>query len=223
MSSHCPTASPTRKALASVCRARLHTAASCCAAVQKKGNAVFVHGASGAVGLAAVQIAVHMGCFVVGSAGTAEGRQAVAALGAHKVVDHRTEGYLAEAKAATKSGFNICLEMMASSNLVADTSIMCRHGRIGIIGSTPQPIGFNPRLTMPLELEIRGVFSPSAPPAERAATQEALYGLMECGALTPTVGMTLPMEEAPKTHVEVMNPSRGGALGNIIIACSDLE
>lgn len=192
-----------------------------CAA--QKGEAVFIHGASGAVGLAAVQLAVDMGCFVVGSAGTPEGRAAVTDAGAHAVVDHRSEGYLEEAKDKTEGGFNMCLEMMASSNLVADTSIMARHGRIAIVGSKPVPIAFNPRLTMPLELDIRGVFSPSSTQQERVMTHRALFDYMDRGALTPVVSVILAMEEMPKAHVEVVKPSRGGALGNIVIKCSDIE
>ncbi len=44
-----------------------------------------------------------------------------------------------------------------------------------------------------------------------------LYAAMEGGALTPVVGMKLPLEEAPKAHVEVMAPSAGGATGNIVL------
>ena len=67
-------------------------------------EALVVHGASGAVGLAAVQMAVAAGCFVCGTAGSAAGEAAVAAAGAQCVVNHKTEGYLAEAKAALEEG-----------------------------------------------------------------------------------------------------------------------
>ena len=66
----------------------------------RPGDAVFIHGASGAVGLAAVQLAVAMGCTVVGSAGTDGGAAAVRDAGAAAVVDHHAEGYLAQAGAA---------------------------------------------------------------------------------------------------------------------------
>ena len=45
--------------------------------------------------------------------------------------------YLEQAQAATPGGegFDICLEMMASSNLALDLPRMKTHGRVGIIGS----------------------------------------------------------------------------------------
>jgi NADPH2:quinone reductase len=58
----------------------------------KAGDRVFVHGASGAVGLAAVQLARAWGCFVVGTAGSEPGLAAVRAAGAHVAVNHREEG-----------------------------------------------------------------------------------------------------------------------------------
>jgi NADPH2:quinone reductase len=61
---------------------------------------VLINGASGAVGLAAVQMATATGCFVVGTAGTAAGHAVVTASGADFVANHREEGYLDQAKAA---------------------------------------------------------------------------------------------------------------------------
>ena len=68
------------------------------------GETVFIHGASGAVGLAAIQIALSQGCFVVGTAGTEAGEAAVDAAGANVVINHRSEGYLEAAKAALPEG-----------------------------------------------------------------------------------------------------------------------
>jgi len=189
----------------------------------KPGEAVLVHGASGAVGLAAVQLALGAGCVVVGTAGTQAGLEAIKAAGANAAFNHREEGYLAAAKAATPggAGFNVCLEMMASANLAADMGVMARYGRVGIIGSRATEIGLNPRATMPLELDIRGVFSGNATPEEVRAANAGLYEAMEAGSLTPVVGMQLSLEEAPKSHVEVMTPSAGGATGNIVLVVMD--
>ena len=53
------------------------------------GDVVLVHGASGSVGLAAVQMARAAGLTVIGTAGTDDGLELVRAEGAHHVVDHR--------------------------------------------------------------------------------------------------------------------------------------
>lgn len=183
----------------------------------QEGEKVLIHGASGAVGLAAVQLAVDAGCFVVGTAGTPEGEAAVAAAGAHVVLNHRAEGYLGAAAEAASGGFNLVLEMAAHANLVKDLGLLGKAGRVAIIGSMAKPIELNPRLTMNNELDIRGVFLSNSSPEELDQIHSALYETMERGALKPVVGMELPLVEAPKAHVEVMKPSSGGSVGNIVL------
>lgn len=127
----------------------------------KKGESLLIHGASGAVGLAATNIAVACGCTVVGTASSQAGEAAVIAAGATAVVNHKKPGYLEEAVSAIadkSNGFDVLLENAADINLVNDTSVMAKNGRICIVGSKAKPIPFNPRLTMPKELDIRGVF-----------------------------------------------------------------
>ena len=57
---------------------------------------VLVHGASGGVGIAAVQIARAMGLTVLGTAGTQRGLELAKREGAHQVFDHRKPGYQEE-------------------------------------------------------------------------------------------------------------------------------
>eukprot|EP01052_Picozoa_sp_SAG31_P033272 SAG31_NODE_3736_length_3944_cov_1.151120_6_plen_216_part_01 len=87
----------------------------------QSGDAVLIDGASGAVGLCAVQMAKAIGCFVVGTASTSAGKEAVLAAGADGTVNHRADGYLTQAKELLPdgtAGFDIVLEMAADRNLV---------------------------------------------------------------------------------------------------------
>lgn len=181
------------------------------------GQKIFVHGASGAVGLAAVQLAKYMGCHVVGTAGTAAGVEEVRNAGADAVLNHRKEGYLQEAQELVEGGYDVVLEMAAHVNLPADLSLAARRSCVCIIGSKAEVVGVNPRATMPKEVDVRGVFLGTQTTEEREETHRALYEAMDNGALTPMVGMELDLSEAPKAHMEVMNPSAGGALGNIVL------
>ena len=113
------------------CATAHHALARCRADVRDN---IFVHGASGAVGLAAVQLAKHMGCTVVGSAGSAEGEAAVLVAGAIAAVNHRAN-YLAAAEAAVANKFDLVLEMAAHANLVMDLGLLRRGGQLAIIGS----------------------------------------------------------------------------------------
>ena len=190
----------------------------------KPGDAVLIHGASGAVGLAATQLALGRGCTVVGTAGTAAGEAAVAALGAI-AVNHRAEGYLEAACAALpadkEGAFDVVLEMAAHANLLSDLRVLRTGAQIAVIGSKPLPVDFNPRLLMPKEVSLHGVFSPAASADDKAKTHAALFGAMERGELTPMVGRVFALAEAARAHAEIVEPSAGGKLGNIVLRVRD--
>ena len=62
----------------------------------RAGESVLIHGATGGVGLASVQLARAHGMTVIGTGGTPEGRDLVTREGAHHVIDHHADGYLGE-------------------------------------------------------------------------------------------------------------------------------
>ena len=100
------------------------------------GETVLVHGASGGVGTAAVQLARAAGMTVIGTAGTAEGRELVAREGAHHILDHGVSGYLDALMEHTDGkGVDVILEMLANVNLGKDLQVLSRGGRVVVIGS----------------------------------------------------------------------------------------
>ena len=77
-----------------------------------------VHGASGGVGIAALQIARSRGLKVLGTAGTPKGLEIAKREGAHQVFDHRKSGYQEEILQSTDNrGVDIILEMLAPPDL----------------------------------------------------------------------------------------------------------
>src|SRR5256714_435822 len=100
------------------------------------GESVLVHGASGGVGIAAVQLARARGMTVIGTAGTDRGRRLVAEQGAHHALDHTAPGYLDELTALTNGrGVDVVLEMLANMNLQKDLGAIAMGGRIVVIGN----------------------------------------------------------------------------------------
>ena len=91
----------------------------------RPAETVFVHGATGGVGIAAVQIACAHGMRVIGSGGTDRGLELVREQGAEVVVNHREPDYLAEVMRATGGrGVDVVLEMAAHINLDKDLSVL---------------------------------------------------------------------------------------------------
>jgi len=173
-----------------------------------------VHGASGGVGIAAVQLAVAHGMTVIGTGGTERGRKLVAEHGAHHVLDHTAPDYTKQIMALTQGrGADVILEMLANVNLGKDLDLVARFGRIIIIGNRGA-IEINPRGTMGKDASIIGLALWNASPAEVASIQSALTAGLGNGTLRPVVGRELPLAEATTAHKAVLEP---GAYGKIVL------
>jgi len=183
-------------------------------AVAKPGETALVHGASGGVGIAAVQLARAHGLRVFGTAGSQEGLRLVREQGAHEVFDHRTRDHFDQVRKATGGhGIDVIVEMLANVNLGKDLTILAKGGRVVIIGSRG-PAEINPRDTMQRDADIRGMILPNTPPAEMASIHAALVAGLEEGALRPVIGKEFPLADAAEAHRAVMEP---GALGKIVL------
>jgi NADPH2:quinone reductase len=178
------------------------------------GETVLLHGGSGGVGTAAIQLARNAGLTVIATAGTNEGIELTKKLGAHHVLNHRQPDYLNEiAKITHGNGVDVILEMLANVNLGKDLTLLAMHGRISIIGSRG-PVEINPRDAMKRDADIRGVMLGNATAQERAQIFSALGAGFENGTLTPIVGKNFPLADAAKAHEAVMKP---GAHGKIVL------
>ncbi len=180
----------------------------------RASETVLVHGASGGVGSAAVQMARAMGLTVFGTAGTQKGIDLVKREGAHQVFDHSKAGYQEEImKAAGGRGVDIVLEMLANVNLSADLKLLATNGRVIIIGNRGE-ITINPRDLMQRRASARGFTLWAITPAEEAEIHAALIAGLENGTLRPVVGKELPLVEAARAHKEILEP---GAAGKIVL------
>ncbi|EYC02605.1 hypothetical protein Y032_0099g3204 [Ancylostoma ceylanicum] len=113
----------------------------------KKGQRVLVHGASGGVGLAAVQMAANFGAVVVGTAGTEEGIELVKKNGARDVFNHRVHRYSSKMKKSYPDGFDLIVEMAAHLNLGIDLDLLAHNGKVAVVGSRGE-VTVDPRAFM---------------------------------------------------------------------------
>ena len=182
----------------------------------RASETVLVHGASGGVGTAAVQIARSMGLTILGTAGTPAGLELAKREGAHQVFDHRKAGYQEEVlKATGNRGVDIILEKLANVNLAHDTELLAKDGRIIVIGSRGE-VTINPRELMIRRGSIRAFTLPDITQGDKADIQAGLIAGLENGTLRPVVGSELPLAEAARAHKEILEP---GAGGKIVLVC----
>ncbi|HYB43166.1 MAG TPA: NADPH:quinone reductase, partial [Candidatus Methylomirabilis sp.] len=174
------------------------------------GETVLVHGASGGVGVGAVQLARARGLTVIGTAGTERGRKLVLSEGAHHVLDHTAPGYLDELTRLTGGrGPDIILEMLANANLQKDLGVVAMRGRIVVIGNRGA-VEINARLAMNKDAAILGMALFHASPAQLAGIHAALVEGLDNGTLRPVVGEEIPLAEAARAHEAVMAPGHYG-------------
>lgn len=181
----------------------------------KPAETVLVHGASGGVGTAAVQLARAAGMTVIGTAGSDDGLKLVTEQGAHHVLNHSAQGYLDELMRLTEGrGVDVIVELLANKNLAKDLSVLAKKGRVAVIGNRGT-IEINPRDAMSREADIRGVTLMNTSEQEYRAMHAALGAGLENGTLRPVIGQKIPLAEAARAHEEIMQHS--GARGKIVL------
>ncbi len=184
-------------------------------AAAKPGEIVLVHGASGGVGTAALQLARWKGLKVIGTAGSPDGLELVRANGAHFAVGHREALYLDQIKAAANNGRgpDVVLEMLANENLDHDFDLVAPRGRIVVIGNRGR-IEIDPRKIMAKDLTVTGVFLWGVGPEQLATVYADISAGLEQRALVPVIGQELPLAEAARAHEVIMG---GRAYGKIVL------
>lgn len=207
----------------------------------RPGRSLLVHGATGAVGVAAVQLARAHGLHVIGTAGSEEGAALLAPHCDH-VLRHDTIAALPSPAAAGAgpasgtgpsgppppiveavraltggAGVHYVLEMRADANLGADLQMLRRDGAVCIVGSRG-PATINPRDIMGREATVTAVmlYSNSGEDWDEAAAH--IHAAVQAGALKPIVGsLHVGLGAAPAAHEEVIGHGARGAQGKIVI------
>ncbi|HVZ80094.1 MAG TPA: NADPH:quinone reductase [bacterium] len=180
----------------------------------KKGETLLVHGASGGVGTASVQLAVRAGLKVIGTAGSGEGLALVREQGAVLALDHKDPDYLKQLMAFTRGqGVDIVLEMAAHLNLGKDLTLLAKYGRVVVIGSRG-PVEVNPRDSMGREASIHGMTLFNVTPEERVKIHKDLVQGLKTKKLRPVIGKELPLSAAAQAHELLMKP---GAFGKTVL------
>lgn len=183
----------------------------------KAGDLVLVHGASGAVGLAAVQLAANNGMIVVGTAGTEEGMRLIKENGAKFAFNHRDSSYLEDIQRSVGGQkINLILEMLANVNLDNDLKLLDVHGKVMVIGCRGS-IEINPRLTMGMESSIMGVMLFRASEEEWKEMNGGIQKGMKDGWVRPLIQQTYTLSEAHQAHKDVIFNS--GSKGKLVVRC----
>ena len=177
----------------------------------QSGEVVFIHGASGGVGTAAIQLANRAGLSV---AGTASDEDFIERVGAKYTFNHNIDGYMSDALGATCGrGFDIVLEMLANENLGRDAEVVAPFGRIVVIGNRGTA-EINARDWMMRDLTVMGMTLFNVTPAQLQEIHADLVEGLESGKLAPVIGETFDLAAADKAQIAVM---QGESHGKVVL------
>lgn len=180
----------------------------------KPGETVLIHGATGGVGLACVQMSHAHGCTVIGTGGSPKGRELLQKEGAHHVLDHTAPDYLDQLMKLTNGkGVDAILEMLANVNLDKDLTVLAKFGRVVVVGNRGR-VEIDPRQTMARDADIRGMTLMNVTDAELYGIHRALGAFLEAGILRPIIDYEMPLADAARAHREILE---GGSHGKIIL------
>ncbi|XP_039286776.1 quinone oxidoreductase isoform X2 [Nilaparvata lugens] len=176
-------------------------------AKMKKNESVLIHGASGGVGTAAIQMAKHYGAFVAATAGSDAGLELCRSLGADYTINHRQPDHLLVAKRELGDrGFDLIFENVAHVFLGDDGHVLAPEGRIAIVGCKGS-IEVAPRTLMVTEGSMIGVSLFLMTPENMVECTKAILQGIEDGWVKPVIAKEYTFHEARQAHHDMQKKS----------------
>lgn len=161
----------------------------------RPGETVLVLGASGGVGMAAVQIARLIGCRVLGTVGSPAKAERALSLGVDEVLDHG-QAFSADVRRLTQgNGVDVVVEHVGEATWVESLRALAPGGRLVTCGATTGVQGVvQIRELFRRGLTVLGSFLGTPMDLERVVQ------LTVAGHLQPVVDRVLPLSEAAEAH-----------------------
>lgn len=179
----------------------------------RRGQTVLIHGATGGVGIAALQLAKRAGLRVIATGGSEAGRALLQKQGADLVFDHHHPGYHQDILESTnQAGVDVILELLANVNLGRDIPLVSHGGCIVVVGCRG-PVQIQPRDLMMREADIRGAMILHAPSGVLARVHNDMLSGLTDGSIKPVVRATFELEQARQAAELQLLP---GACGKVV-------
>lgn len=183
----------------------------------QRGETVFVTGAAGGVGLAAVDLGRHLGLDVIAGVGSDDKAALVRSYGVNDVINYRSEDLRDRIKSLTSGqGIDIGFDNVGGVILEQMARLMNWGGRLMPIGFTSGAIPSIP-MNLPLlkNYAIIGVFAGAWVEkfsSEAACMNATLMQLLAAGNIRPHIDRILPLEEAGDAMRAVANRTVQGRI-----------
>jgi NADPH2:quinone reductase len=176
--------------------------------------AVLVTGASGGVGVAAIQLAAAMGHTVYGLSRDPEKSRKLVELGATRVFNPQDDQWRKALKAVAPQRVDLAIDNIGGKLLPEVIDTLADKGRVSLVGRLAGPVpSFNTATLFFRRLRLGGVSVGAYTNAEsRAAWQEVLRLLASRGA-RPLVDSVFPFDQLPQAFDRLAQ----GPLGKVLL------
>lgn len=180
----------------------------------REGEWLYVSGAGGGVGTAAIDLAKALGARVIASASSEAKRAVAKRFGADAVVDAASPSLVDDIKAQTYGGIDVAIDSVGGEQFDASLRAAKRDARllvVGFAGGTIPQIPANRILLK--ELDVLGVYwgdwATRNPPRNRA-NFEKMFELIAAGKLHPHIEATYAFEDAAKALIDLQERRLAG-------------
>jgi NADPH:quinone reductase len=183
-----------------------------------EGWAVLVAGGAGAVGHAAIELAVWSGATVIATVSTPDKGALASAAGAHHVVSYRAAGADEAIRTAAPDGVDLIVEVAPVENAALDTAVIGPNGTVAIYASEPDEFRVDIGTAMSANTRYQFVLVYTMPAAAKELAIRDVNDAVSAGALRvgEQAGLPLhrfPLEKTADAHAAV----EANAVGKVLI------
>jgi len=170
------------------------------------GEMVLIHGGSGGIGLAAIQLAKALGAKVVTTVGSADKAAFCRDIGADHVINYREQDFVAEVAAITgKKGVEVVLDMVGGDYIEKNMKSLAVEGRMVFIAFLQgSKVTVDWRHIMMKRLTVTGSTLRASPLKRKAeiarSLREKVWPLFERRQLRPVIYRIFPLADAAEAH-----------------------
>ena len=184
----------------------------------RPGQTLLILGASGALGIAAIELGKLLGSRVIAAAGSDEKLAVCLQRGADEVIDYNKEDLKERAKALTDGqGVDVVYDCVGGDYAEAALRAIAWKGRFLVIGFTAGIPKIPLNLALLKGCQIVGVFlgaMTGKEPELRREIERELLAELAAGRLTPYVSRRYPLAAAPQALRDMLDRK---AVGKIVI------
>ena len=183
------------------------------------GTVVLISGGAGAVGHAAIQLAVWAGATVISTVSGSDKADHASAAGAAHVINYRTEDVVARVAEIAANGVDVIVEVNAVANLALDFDIVADRGTISIYaGNGDDTLTVPTRVAMGKNVRLQFLLTYGTSDAQKRAAIEAVSAAAADGALEVGVEHGLPITRFPlERTADAHQAVEDGVVGKVLI------